>query len=350
MRSVGVLSSRRWRHQLLVAAIAASPLILSWQDRAFGQTTDRTEATKTWEAAAAAGASTPSSPPVYNVKTSNSLPTNLVPDDSGPGALPLVPPPHDVPVYNADVTPPPRDTSAPTEDDPTSLPNNIVTSPIPDGNQPASTVEIPPVLPDTQLDSTTSAQSTPPINLHQAPAAKPTTADTPPSAAEQAEIARYQQEQSGPSGAQYRNLQALASEGDITTPLGLVLREERRSLKSGEEADGLLIVSVQKGSPAAGAGLHAFSHGVHDAITGVAMVGSVISGIPAAIVVVPIVEYLQVGESYDLIIGIDGSRVKNFLDFEDQMRDVQPGELIYFSIVRNGKRLQVAVPVTTALN
>ena len=42
----------------------------------------------------------------------------------------------------------------------------------------------------------------------------------------------------------------------------------------------------------------------------VAMIGSVVSGIPAVMVVVPLVEYMQVGESYDLIIGIDGSRVK----------------------------------------
>jgi PDZ domain-containing secreted protein len=30
--------------------------------------------------------------------------------------------------------------------------------------------------------------------------------------------------------------------------------------------------------------------------------------------------------AYDLIIGVDGSRVTNFLDFYDCMRDVQPGE------------------------
>ena len=183
----------------------------------------------------------------------------------------------------------------------------------------------------------------------QPPTAQKPGADNEQSAAEQSEIARYQQEQSGNPPGQYRNLQALASEDDISTPIGLVLREERRSLKTGEEADGLLIVAVRKDSPAAGAGLHAFSHAVHDAVTGAAMVGAMM-GVPAAILVVPLMEYMQVGESYDLIIGIDGSRVKNFLDFEDQMREVQPGELIYFSIVRNGRRVQISVPVTTALS
>ena len=59
----------------------------------------------------------------------------------------------------------------------------------------------------------------------------------------------------------------------------------------------------------------------------------------------PVLDYMEVGESYDMIIGVDGSRVTNFLDFQDRMRDLQPGEVIYLSVVRNGKRLQVTMPV-----
>ena len=47
----------------------------------------------------------------------------------------------------------------------------------------------------------------------------------------------------------------------------------------------------------------------------------------------------QVGESYDLIIAVDGWRVTNFFDFEERMRNIQPGELVYLSVVRNGKRI-----------
>ena len=71
---------------------------------------------------------------------------------------------------------------------------------------------------------------------------------------------------------QLRGLQQFDSEGELSTPFGMQLREAKRTLKSGEEADGLLITAVAKGSPAAAAGLHAYSHGVHDAITGVAIV------------------------------------------------------------------------------
>ncbi len=44
-------------------------------------------------------------------------------------------------------------------------------------------------------------------------------------------------------------------------------------------------------------------------------------------VVIPAIDYMQVGESYDMIIGVDGSRVTNFLDFQDRMHDLQPGEI-----------------------
>jgi S1-C subfamily serine protease len=67
---------------------------------------------------------------------------------------------------------------------------------------------------------------------------------------------------------------------------------------------------------------------------------------PPAILAVPVIDYSGVGESYDMIIGVDGSRVCNVLDFEDRMRNIQPGQTVYFNVVRNGKRMQVAVPIT----
>jgi S1-C subfamily serine protease len=75
------------------------------------------------------------------------------------------------------------------------------------------------------------------------------------------------------------------------------------------------------------------------------MVGSLFSG-GLSVLVIPALDYMQVGESYDMIIGVDGSRVTNFLDFQDRMRDLQPGEIVYLSILRDGKRLQITMPVT----
>jgi hypothetical protein len=161
------------------------------------------------------------------------------------------------------------------------------------------------------------------------------------------EIARYQEEQSGMPPEQLKSLQEFDAEGELSTPFGMQLREARRALKSGEDADGLLITAITKGSPAASAGLRPYSHGVHDAIAAAAMVGAVFSG-GLSVVVIPALDYMKVGESYDMIIGVDGSRVTNFLDFQDRMRDLQPGEIVYLSILRDGKRIQVTMPVTAA--
>ncbi len=143
---------------------------------------------------------------------------------------------------------------------------------------------------------------------------------------------------------QLRSLQQFDSEGELSAPFGLQLREAKRSLKSGEDADGLLITGVEKGRPAAAVGLRPYTHTVHDAIAAAAILGAFFSG-GLSVAVIPALDYMQVGESYDMIIGVDGSRVTNFLDFQDRMRDLQPGEVIYLSVVRNGKRLQVTMPV-----
>lgn len=142
---------------------------------------------------------------------------------------------------------------------------------------------------------------------------------------------------------QLHSLQEFISEGDETSPLGIEVREDRRKLNSGEVADGLLIVDVRKGSAAASAGLHAYRRTTRDILEGAAIVASLVFA--PAVLAVPILDQVKIGESYDMIIGVDGTRVTNFLDFADRMRDVQPGQIVYLSIVRNGKRVQVPVHV-----
>ncbi|HZC45622.1 MAG TPA: PDZ domain-containing protein [Candidatus Acidoferrum sp.] len=213
-------------------------------------------------------------------------------------------------------------------------PSNLVpTPPDVDATQPAA-AEIP-----TATSAAASQQQSSPEPVDSHPAAE----SQPPN--ESNDVARYQEEQSGIPPEQMRGIQQFDSEGELSTPFGMQLREAKRTLKSGEDADGLLITAVDKGSPAAAVGLRAYSHGVHDVLTGVAMAGALVPGGQFAVLLIPAMDYMQIGESYDMIIGVDGSRVTNFLDFQDRMRDLQPGEVIYLSVLRDGKRLQVTMPV-----
>jgi hypothetical protein len=213
-----------------------------------------------------------------------------------------------------------------------SAPTNLVATP----------PDLEPVQPSTvEIPASGFADPSQPLASGTAPNSQLPQDSQPPN--ESNDVARYQQEQSGMPPQLMQ--QQFDNDGELSTPFGMELREAKRTLKSGEDADGLLITAVAKGSPAAKAGLHAYAHGVHDAITAAALVGAVFSG-GLSVVVIPALDYMQVGESYDMIIGVDGSRVTNFLDFEDRMRDLQPGEIVYLSVVRDGKRMQVTLPVT----
>jgi S1-C subfamily serine protease len=72
---------------------------------------------------------------------------------------------------------------------------------------------------------------------------------------------------------------------------------------------------------------------------------------PPAIVALTIIDQTHVGESYDLIIGVDGTRVSDLMEFEDRTRTLRPGDIVYLNVVRSGVRRQIPVslpPMTQA--
>jgi S1-C subfamily serine protease len=46
---------------------------------------------------------------------------------------------------------------------------------------------------------------------------------------------------------------------------------------------------------------------------------------------------------YDLIIAVDGERVRDIMDVDDRLRNLQPSTVVYFTIVRDGQRQQIPV-------
>ncbi|MBV8358570.1 MAG: PDZ domain-containing protein [Deltaproteobacteria bacterium] len=126
-------------------------------------------------------------------------------------------------------------------------------------------------------------------------------------------------------------------------PLGLELRQDQRELQSGESVKGLLVVAVAKGSPAANAGLEALHKAPKQALAAIAIAGSM--AFPPAIILLPLFASLPIGQGGDFIIAVDGSRVRNIAEFEDDIHDAQPGEIIYLTIIRSGSRRQVQVHI-----
>ena len=105
-----------------------------------------------------------------------------------------------------------------------------------------------------------------PANSVEAPQLSPSSALESQPSGESGDVERYRQDLG----------EQLESEGELSTSLGMQLREAQRRLKSGEEARGLLVTAVEENSPAAAIGLRAYRHGVHDLLTGGAKVGALL--------------------------------------------------------------------------
>lgn len=134
--------------------------------------------------------------------------------------------------------------------------------------------------------------------------------------------------------------------GKESSSIGVVVAQARMPLSDGQIAQGLLILDVKKGSPAAKAGLEGYHQAVQSVLTGATVVAAMI--FPPAILALPVIDYTGVGQSYEIIIGVDGIRVTNFMDFDDQVSKAKPGEIVYLTVIRNGRRLQITVPIPLA--
>ena len=161
------------------------------------------------------------------------------------------------------------------------------------------------------------------------------------------DVQRYERAQAGyiDPQQQFGNAAAYTADGAFTSPIGVELAEGSRKLANGQEAQGLMVLEVTKGSPAATAGLHGYKHSAHSALQGAFIAAALFPSpfAPIAMLALPVIELTHVGESYDMIIGVDGSRVTNYLDFTDRIHEARPGEIVYLSVLRDGKRAQMKV-------
>ena len=101
------------------------------------------------------------------------------------------------------------------------------------------------------------------------------------------------------TGQKVHSLNEYLNETDELSPLRLRLRAERRRLKYAGEAEGLLIVSMTPGSPAANAGLHAYNRTIKNIFEGAAFGASLVFQL--AIFAITLFDPIPFGESYDLI-------------------------------------------------
>lgn len=135
----------------------------------------------------------------------------------------------------------------------------------------------------------------------------------------------------------------VARAGTLGIPqLGIWVSNGSAPLQSGKQADGVAVVGL---IPSHRDGRRAPLRGPrHQELQGALMGASMVAALffPPAIIGVAILGDL--GNRYgDLIIGVDGYRIKNILDLAQAIAQDKPGDVVYVVVVREGRRIQLRV-------
>jgi hypothetical protein len=143
---------------------------------------------------------------------------------------------------------------------------------------------------------------------------------------------------------QFADMDQFVSNDDVyESPIGALLQRNCARLAQGQLACGLAVLEIRPGSAAAIAGIRPYSGLVHT-LLGAGIVGTAMV-FPPAIAALGLVEESHVGETYDLILGVDGQRIRRISDFQDAISDTRFGDIIYVTVLRAGKRLQIPMRI-----
>jgi S1-C subfamily serine protease len=133
-----------------------------------------------------------------------------------------------------------------------------------------------------------------------------------------------------------------ASANGYRVPLmEMEVRTGWHELKLGQRLSGVEILTVSPDGPSAAAGIRSRRAAVRTALTIALSAGALF--FPPAILGAMAVQESGLGESHDLIIAVDGQRTRNLDDFMNAVGEAEPGEIVYLTVVSEGRRNQVRV-------
>lgn len=114
----------------------------------------------------------------------------------------------------------------------------------------------------------------------------------------------------------------------------------------GQDVWGVEVLNVRPSSPGALAGLQSRRAGLHNFLETLTFAGML--AFPPIGVGYMLISDGAIGDWHDLIIGVDGARVHDVSELESALERAKEGDIVYLSVLRAGKRLQIPVSLETA--
>lgn len=127
--------------------------------------------------------------------------------------------------------------------------------------------------------------------------------------------------------------------------LGIVVRDGKTKLDDGHPVNGVAVIDVFPTGPSRDA---LRSHRTARYVMTGLLIGAGAAAMvffPPAIMAIPLVINAGVEQSYDVIIGVDGNRVRNTFELFQAVQNAQPGDVFYLTVVRKARRMQVTVSI-----
>jgi hypothetical protein len=132
-------------------------------------------------------------------------------------------------------------------------------------------------------------------------------------------------------------------------PLGISVFKSEGKLASGEKLSGLAVTSVDLAGPGHDAGIREqrlrMTKAAGQVGAAALMVGAAAFFPPVLLGVPMLSKKMGSPRAYDVIVAIDGERIREVSELEDYLHKAKAGETIYVTIIREGQRVQLRVPM-----
>jgi S1-C subfamily serine protease len=128
--------------------------------------------------------------------------------------------------------------------------------------------------------------------------------------------------------------------------LGIEVNDGAARMKNGHPVSGVEVISTIPHGAAAAAGLRGRHEGAQVALTIGLLAGAVF--FPPAMLGMMALQQSGLGSSHEIIIAVDGQRTRDVADLGDALAKAQAGEIVYLTVVSNGRREQIPVELPVA--